>query len=279
MIRVGELAEVALDLRKKLWLEKLSLPLQWRDITGDEKLEPESLIKKTDFDALIISPEYSDRLFQHAQRKPAEVVEVGFADSLVRQQNVNWLRCFLRAALKSLILKKAPALDTHSTCYVAGSGALVHMAGVVAIQLGFRRLVFISAEQERTIEDLQSLSKLYFDLQVHWLRESEMTLQPNNGSLLLNGLTPEDGGSIFEDLTYLNFLKKAGLVVDLPLSFNLNPLLEEAEHLGIRYLSGSSLWGVRDWLFLKSLLEDNFKLSVDEYVNEWESLGKTENKT
>ncbi|MGZ5279399.1 MAG: hypothetical protein ACXWC9_05630 [Pseudobdellovibrionaceae bacterium] len=102
-------------------------------------------------------------------------------------------------------------------------------------------------------------------------------MQPNNGSLLLNTLQAESGGVVFEDLTYLNFLRKDGLVVDLPMNGQSNPLLEEAKHVGILQLSGGEIWGLRDFFFLQALAVS--LPSVSDYLKDWSQFLQEENQT
>lgn len=288
MIIVGELTETPHEQRKKFWLEKLALPFQWKDWTEQELQDPSFILKNPPpVHGVLISNYYSDLLFRTAQKKPAEVIEVGLADSLIVQQKTGWLRCFLRIALRQLIMEKAPSLNTHASCYITGSGSITRLCSVVAIQMGFRHLVFVSADHHEAAAEIRALSRLFFDLDLKLLKESELTLQPNNGSLLMNTVNAENGGMIYEDLTYLNFLEKEGLVVDLSMSAEgPNPLLEETENAGLKSLKNHEICGVRDWLFLQSLLaeqdEKHLKHSLSEYMSEWEAFlnpTKSENQT
>lgn len=279
MITVGEMSENPSDLRKKFWLEKLALPLQWHEWTEAELEDPSFLLNHSKIQGALLTSRYSDPLFKLAARKPTEVVETGHADSVIYQQGSVWLRCFLRIALRQLIMEASPSLNTHATCYITGTGSLTRMCAVVAIQMGFRHLAFVASEHHEAAAEIRGLQRLFFDLEFKLLRENELTLQPNNGSLLINTLPAETGGVIFEDLTYLNFLKKEGLVVDLPLSFVSNPLLEEAAQAELVFLESFKIWGVRDWLFLQSLLADQLTITLADYLKEWESFAKTEKQT
>ncbi len=261
---------------KNFWLEELKLPLQWLEI---ESTSPEELLQRTDFDALLFDQELSDQILPLATRAPAEIVETGMADSLIREREKVWLRCFVRESLRLLIMQKAASLDTHAVCYITGTGGLARMAAVVASQLGYQKMILVAMDREKADLFCQNLQKLFFGLSFEILQESELTLQPNNGSLLLNTAVPDKDPEIMEDLTYLNYLKKDGLVVDLPNSFLINSLMEEAIHVGIRTLPGSELWAARDFLFLKSLLRDSFKLTSAEYLAAWISFNSSENKT
>jgi len=277
MIRVGEFSAEPFVLRQKFWLEKLKLPLQWVDFSGDLLANPEALLKTNEADGVLLPPFYSDLLLAASARIPTEVREAGYVDSVIRQNGAMWIRCYFREALHQLILEKASKLDTHAIAYVTGSDPLARLSAVVAIQMGFQKIVLISENHEEADQIIQQLQKLFFSLDFTLLRETELTLQPNNGSLLLNTLQAESGGVVFEDLTYLNFLKKDGLVVDLPILHHANPLLEEAKHVGILQLSGDEIWGLRDFFFLQALAVP--LPMVSDYLKVWSQFLQEEKQT
>ena len=279
MIRAGELTTAPWETRRKFWLDELKLPLQWRNFGAEDLEAPEKFLKKTDFEGVLVPEELSDHLLSHSTQIPTEIVETGFVDSLIRERQKIWIRCFLKESLRKFILEKSTKLDTHAHCYVTGSGPWARFCASVAIQMGFENLIFISLQEEQAEAMLSQLNKVFFGLDLKILKETDLTLQPNNGSLLLNTLTLQNGGVVFEDLTYLNFVRKQGLVVDLPVVFGENVLLDEARHVGLTAISGLEIWGLRDFYFLKSLLGPELKISEQEYLSKWIPFAVSENET
>jgi hypothetical protein len=269
MIRVGEFSAEIFEKRKKFWIENLKLPLQWVDFSAEALTHPEALLKSAEVDGVLMPALHSEIFLSGSARIPTEVREAGVVDSIIRQNGTMWIRCFLREALHQLILERASRLDTHSIAYVTGSDSIARLCIVVAVQMGFQKIVLISESQDEAQNLVQQLQKLFFSLEFTVLHESELTLQPNNGSLLLNTLSADIGSVVFEDLTYLNFLKKEGLVVDLPMGALTNPLLDEAEHVGIRHLASGEIWGLRDLLFLRTLSPQILSLSEADYLKAW----------
>ncbi len=268
MIRVGEFADPIFEKRKEFWLQHLKLDLQWVDFSAEQLADPVAMLKSKDVDGVLMPTGFSQSLLAASNRIPTEVREVSLVDSIVRLQDKLWIRSYLRVALHQQILLHAPSLDTHSIVYVTGSDAQARMCAAIAIRMGFQKIILIAEDHEEAQRIVADISKGFFDLDFKLLRETELTLQPNNGSLLLNTLPVETGGIVFEDLTYLNFLRKDGLVVDLPPGSGVaNPLLEEATHVGIRRVAGSEIWGVRDFMFLQEL--GVVKLSQEEYLSQW----------
>jgi shikimate 5-dehydrogenase len=284
MIRVGEFTAQVDEKRKQFWLETLSLKqkLQWVDFTSEQLADPVALLKTNLVEGVIVPTQISEQLIAASTKIPTEVREAGLVDAVVRLQSILWIRSYLRSALHQLIISHAPKLDTHSIVYVTGSDAQARMAAVVAIRMGFQKIVLISENFEEAQKIVGELAKNFFSLDLRVLRETELTLQPNNGSLLLNTLGSDTGGIVFEDLTYLNFLRKDGLVVDLPLgptpqAAAQNPLLEEATHVGIRRLSGAEIWGLRDFLFLQEL--GAIQISASQYHTQWMTFLSEEKQT
>ncbi len=276
MIRVGEFSAEVFEKRKKFWIENLKLPLQWIEFSAEQLTHPEVLLKSAEVDGVLMPALHSDIFLSGSARIPTEVREAGVVDSIIRQNGTMWIRCFLREALHQLILERTPQLDTHSIAYVTGSDSTARLCIVVAVQMGFKKIVLISENQEEAQGIVNQLQKLFFSLEFTTLHENELTLQPNNGSLLLNTLSADGGSVVFEDLTYLNFLKKEGMVVDLPMGGLTNPLLEEAEHVGIRRLAGGEIWGQRDFLFLQALSPQILSLSEIDYLKAWSEFLRAE---
>ena len=202
---LGELSKQPNLLRKRFWLEDLKLDFGWHEFEPELLDDPMGLLSKDHFDAVLLDPEFSDFYMAQMPRVPDEVKGSGLADAALREAGQIWLRCFVREALKYLILKKAPDLDTHAQCYVTGTGSLSRMGAVVAIQLGYRNIVAMSHDKEEAEIFGAQLKKKFFGLQIHALHEYEMTLQPNNGSLLVNTSSGRAGQFALDDLAYLNY--------------------------------------------------------------------------
>ncbi len=278
MIRVGEFSAQPFEPRKKFWLEQLKLNLTWVDFAAEQLADPASMLKSDAIDGVLLPPEHSPALLAASARIPEDVREAGLVCSLVRENGKLWMRADLQKALHELILQRASQLDTHSIVYVTGSDAQARLCIVIAVKMGFQKIVLISEHEEQSEALVESLKKLFFGLDFRLLKETELTLQPNNGSLLLNTLTSETGPIVVEDLTYLNFLRKDGLVVDLPLVCGENSLMDEAKHVGIRNLSGIEIWGLRDYLFLRALKVEALP-SEEDYQKSWSLYLSQEKRT
>ena len=107
-------------------------------------------------------------------------------------------------------------------------------------------------------------------MQIDILKDTDLTLQPCDGSILINTIFSADEIQQVQNLTYLNFLKKGGVVVDLTES-GYPDLLTEAENINLTRISGSRLWAERDFDFLTSIFGGKLGLTETQYLEQWET--------
>lgn len=280
--KVGMLGGPILEAQKKVWeqvAQKLSLDFQFAEVSEAVNADPVQNLKNLEgFNALLLAPTTAALFIQMWPKLPSEVVETGFADAVFYDQKQWWFRSFLKESMRQLIIEKSPQLDTHSLAYVTGSEATARLCAAVVAQMGFRRITFIARDQDAIQLLVDRLQRMYFDLEVKILKDTELTLQPSNGSILLNCLAADSGEAMLDDLPYLNFLKKDGLVVDLPYPQGVKHLTEEADHVGIRHVDGFELCVLRDFLFLQSLLGKAFALSREEHREMWKPFSETKSE-
>lgn len=227
-------------------------------------------------DCVIINPdkppiEFKSFSLSTNASKNIEAYDVLFKD----QSKKIWPELFLSEAMRILILDKAKNLDTHAYAYLTGDSGLFKICWVTLIQMGFSKFAIVSKKAEEVIEEVNKIQSRFFNLQVKVLRDSELTLQPNNGSILVNTIFEDE--NLIQDLSYLNFLRSEGLVVDLPGHSAKNELISEAQQVGNIILQGGLVYGLRDFLVLqnKGLLTPG--LTPEKYLSDW--VVQIENKT
>ncbi len=272
MKTIGELNFVVDPRREVFFSQVLQLPVVWKTFSDDDLNDPLGTVQRnSDCDGILLSQALTANFLSSSEKIPIEVIEAGLVDSVIRSNGKLWARCFLKEALRQSILNKAPSLDTHSIAYITGSDELTRLALVVAAHAGFRKMIVVSLDPELAEARVAQLKRLFFDLDIQVIKDFELTLQPNNGSLLINTYTADNGGEVFADLTYLNFLKPDGLVVDLPFSSDANDLLKEADHVKVLTLTGVEILGARDFFFLRAVLGSEMSLSLPEYLLAWQN--------
>lgn len=256
------------ELRKKILDAHPWGPLV--DFQYQENL-PEDWRAQTDA-VYLIHPDHAAKMYSEGQEEPQEVVEATAADSFLLQEG-RWLpRIFMRSALKTVIVQKAPGLSNQGVAYVTGCGAWASFAAVTAIQMGFRRICVVCSESEQRQAMIEKLKRHYFQIDFIGIADNELTLQPNNGTLLFNTQPHAENEMLLEDLTYLNFLKAEGLVVDFDLISAEQNLLREAVHIGEKVIHPIELFCTRDGFLLASLLREKdagVKENLESFLAAW----------
>lgn len=252
------------ELRKKFWQQEFKIELRI------EKEFKSELKKEACLNALILDEKSARVLLKTETSLKTEVIQTQFAGCLVFNDGQWWLQAFLPEALSYLIVKRAPALNTHRMAYVTGNNFYTRLAAVAAVKLGLEKISFVAPNPSDLIEMVNSLKKSFFGLDVKLVKETELTLQPSNGSLVINTVSFQDSPAMIEDLTYLNFLEKQNsLFVDIPFSKESNVAVKEAEEVGIACLYSFEIWGMRDYLLLKNLKLKELP-SADQYLEKWQ---------
>jgi shikimate 5-dehydrogenase len=196
---------------------------------------------KTKGDLYLFRPDATEALISQFERLPDETRAAQGFDCLVRLQNQWWPRLYTKSALKFMIVKSTPLLNTQGVAYVTGIGAQARAAMAVLLEMGFGRLRVVWPEKADTEKVLQQVRSRYFSIDVQWLADEELTLQPNNGSLLINTRDHSDSQTLVDDLSYLNFLQKDGLVVEFWSGRGLNRILQEAQNIGQKIVTPAEI--------------------------------------
>jgi hypothetical protein len=76
-------------------------------------------------------------------------------------------------------------------------------------------------------------------------------------------------------LSYLNFIKKNGVVVDAVLLPLESFLLNEAKNINLQIISAAAIEGLRDFKMLKTAFPIKFQMSEAIYLEKWDKFLKT----
>ena len=271
-IKVAKWGDDLADMTLEFW-KTLAIEVEMVEISDEIKNQPDLIFKnKIAFDFAFLEPLVGEAVVESAKEVLSEVKDLGWADILLRQQKHLWPKLINRHALRLSVIQAADDLDSHSVGYVTGKGPMARLAAAVLIQLGFERLAIVSDSPELVKQELSFIQRKYFGIQIHFLSESEMTMQPNNGSIIINTISHDKESDILDDLPYLNYIKKQGLVVDLPFATGPNQLIDEAAHVGMRVLSGVTVRGMRDFLLLEQVAEAQAiqcPFELNDYMKQW----------
>lgn len=218
--------------------------------------------------AYFLSQSASPEILASTTRLSSEVRSTGACDVLVREQETLWPHNILAEVCLELIVERAPRLDTQSFAYVTGSGPWARTMIAELIQMGFSKLCWVADNVDDIQPAVAELRDAFFGIQLYTLPSEDLTLQANNGSLLVNTISALENPDFVADLSYFNFIQKGGLVVDLQLLPEEKSLLFEASQVGILTLNGTEV-AIRWWArFLTQFMDSSAGQGMQKHLPE-----------
>ena len=230
---------------------------------------------------LIVGDSSASEVLAAFSSVPREIELLQSCDSVLRVQNRWWPRNFWSMALRESLVARAQQLDTHRVAYLTGTGGHAFASLVVLAQLGFKRIMWVVTKFGDNELQKQFFLKHFFGVSVEFIVGQGLTLQANNGSILINTLTYSSGVDFLQDLIYLNFLQKGGVVVETQLESLDSQLLIEAGSVGVHSVPAWYLEGARDYLLLQDLMSQDptsqgeHLPEVGIYLEQWHNFLKT----
>ncbi len=228
---------------------------------------------------LLVEEDQSVDVLAQFQSLPGDIKLSQACDSVLFTGGKWWVRDFWGLALKESLVKRVARLDTHGVAYLTGDLGRAKSSLAVLSQLGFKKIHWVTEDTENLRTDRERFMKNFFGIELTLLRGDELTLQPNNGTVLINTLSDPESESesesqLLQNLIYLNFLQRGGAVVDAQVMPLKNQLLDEAESVGVHSVPGWHLEGTRDYLLLPHLTAKPLP-ELENYLKDWHEFLKT----
>ena len=186
-----EIVEVDIDFE--------NLKLQWKEMLASSS-------------GIIFDRQVSGEVLKLLRGVPRIIGELQCIDLLSRDAKANWWPdCFFRETLLQEIARAAPNLDTSASAYITGEGSLMRVGMSALVQMGYRRINLV-LENPENFEFLSDVFKrLFFDTEITLMRNTDLTLQKNDGTILVNTVKLAEHAELRDDLTYLNFIFWCGI--------------------------------------------------------------------
>lgn len=254
-----EVGKARCELRRQFWSDN-KWPVEFLEAEGDP-LNSKAKVVLTD-------PLESPDWFHRTKKFTQGLQRIEFTDSIWQDHGKFWPKALYPTALHDLVVRVGQKLDTRAWAYVAGVGPWARLAVTTAFDLGYRKVRIISNDHAG-VEDLsRKIQKFCFGIELEELATADVTLQPNNGSLLINTFDLETDKDMLTTLLYLNFVRRPALIVDVPFHNALSPLLQEGQHAGFEVISGVDLRGMYDFMVLEKL---GIKIGINwsQYLTTW----------
>lgn len=269
-MKIAELSETPLKLRREFWTKlPATQALEWVEPSGEGGVLAQVKQLETQVEAFFIDPHFSDLLLKEYPRISTDALKIGRMDSLFKDKGKWWPFLILRQSLQSMMAERDPQMDTHSIGYIIGTNSLAHVAFDALSQFGFGRIKIVEIEEGDAQSLLSFINSKFFGVDIQVLKSSDLTHEPNNGSVMINCVSIETARQILEELSFLNFMKKPALVIDTNVTPPTHLLMDEARHVGMKTIAGYELQGMTDWLWLKKLMPE-LSISKEDYMSQWQ---------
>lgn len=203
--------------------------------------------------AVRVAPALSHEILEKLSVVPTLVRGVECLDSFFFEDGAWYPRLLLHEALRLVFVSEAKDLDIRVPAYVVGNKNELRVVAAVLVEMGVAE-IFLIGDTEILKEHLRILLRSQLGVVFHVLPPEELTLQDVNVGVVVNLEDLSEQKSLLVDLSYFNFMKRAGYVMDLNLVPLENLLLEEAEKADLRVLSPLLVAGVLTRLWLQRLL-------------------------
>ncbi len=186
-------------------------------------------------------------------------------DGMIYFENRWWVRSALREAICRQISSWDKLLDLTADVFIVGTGASARASISALFKAGFRRFRVTGRSQESYQKMVDDMVKHHFDIFFEFVPREKIVLMTGQHSIVVNASPLGENNELLNELSYLNFLKRDGVVWDLALSSHATPLLQEAEDVGLMTVDGRTTAGWVDVIWLEWAF--GYKGQPEEYVN------------
>jgi hypothetical protein len=214
---------------------------------------------------LRIPPEESSALLEHFPHLPTVVSWLATADSLVLESGEWWPRLYLFDSLRTLLINQFRDLDISLNSYVIGANHLGRAAVAALVGLGYSNVSLVDEDPAKLDSEVQLLRRYLFGVHIEGMPAHTLTVREKPGSLMLNTMRMQDDSLVLGDLSYFNFMKTGGVVVDISECANHNQLLEEAQRADLKTLSGLEVQAQCDVDMLTKLFPKQY-ITYEDYL-------------
>jgi len=213
---------------------------------------------------LKIPTEESPVVLEHFPQLPTAVRWLETADSLILENGQWWPRLYSYETLRNLVITRFRDLDISLDAYVIGANHMGRVAAAVTALLGFSRIHLVDEDMNKLAKEAEVLRRYLFGVKIETIPAQALTVQERPGSLMLNTLKLQDDSAVLGDLSYFNFMKTGGVVVDFSECTMHNRLLEEAQRADLKTLSGLEVQAHLDASILMKLFPGEY-ITYEDY--------------
>lgn len=235
----------------------------------EEQMTPKDFIERAKTaDCVRMDMALSSSLIQKTPALPELIDFLQVADAFFPVNGRWWPTLLVVDAVKSLIIKRAKALEINDTAYVIGSGPLALSMATIVLGLGYSKLKMVSDSLGESEADIAKLKRYYLGVQIQHVDAAVLTAENSPSSCLMIAQDLQDNPTLLTDISYFNYMKRGGLVIDLNLGQGTSVILEEAARAELKVLGAVDIYSFLNVEFVNRLgLGD--KLDMKKFEEGW----------
>lgn len=233
-------------------------------------LEPfADLERLRDFHHVRLSSRIGPELLKHVKVQSSWTTLLGVIDGMVMAGGEWWPMCAMYESFGRVLHELGQDLDQRGSVMIAGAGGAARIAVAAFFKAGFRKFLitnFDAAEAEAMMRDIRAR---FFGLELEWVPMDKIVLLPGESSVLVNCTPSVEENFLLVELSYLNFLKRPGILFDIARASKPSVLVVEARDVGLKIISGHEIAARSDvywakWAFQCDLDLETYRRTFEE---------------
>ncbi|MGE0526427.1 MAG: hypothetical protein AB7G93_06615 [Bdellovibrionales bacterium] len=213
-----------------------------------------------EFDHVRLSSRIGPGLVKKLKVQSTWITMLGVVDGMVKTSQSWWPLCALYESFGQILIGMGQELDNRGSVLIAGAGGVARAAIAALFKAGFTRFLltnFVPDEADEMIRDVRSK---FFGLTIEWVPMDKVVLLPGDSSVLVNGTPDIPENKLLLELSYLNFLRRPGVLFDLNRG-KPSVLVTEAKDARVKVVRGIEFASRTDVLWSKWAFQTDLDLA------------------
>ena len=224
---------------------------EYSPFPGDPTAKIESMDVFAGYVHIRLSSRIAPLLMKHLKVQSSWTTLLGVVDGMNQTPHGWWPFCALYESFGQIIIQLGQDLDVRGSVLVAGSGGAARTAIAAFFKAGFVKFLITNFEENEAQQLIRELKSRFFGASFQWVPTERIVLLPGESSVIVNSTPSVEENALLRELSYLNFLKRPGVLFDLSRSPTANLLAAEAKDIGVRTISGFEIAARMDALWAK----------------------------
>ncbi len=241
---------------------------------GDLDATP-ALTDFSEFSHVRLATRHSASILATSPVQSAWISSLGVADGITQTASGWWPQCALYEAFSEQLISmgEKDAIDNRRSVFVAGAGGAARVAIAAFFRAGFQNFLLSSIDELQAKTLQQDIQSRFFGLQLQIVPPEKIVLLPGESEVLVNCTPITNDNKLMVELSYLNFLRRPGVLFDLDIGSETHVLRQEAQDSGVQVVLGAELAARADvlwakWAFACSLNLSNYLTQLQKVLAE-----------